>query len=199
MSEAPPPTTLEDAMFAELAELDLTLARHVHAQAMATTDPDALNGLARSYQRVARSLRQTLGLKAKLAADRAKAEAARPAAPPPHLDDATTAEDRIEGRILDLQEYVGRVIAAAHRRDPERQEELLERLDACLDDESEAWDFGLQPLDAHVRTLSARLDLPEEIAVRWRDLPLAPWTVIPDDDDDREIAPDPRHTAHDTG
>ena len=63
-----PPNPVDEAL-AELAGLDLSLARHVHAQALATTDPDQINGLGRTYQRIARSLRQTLALKAKLARD----------------------------------------------------------------------------------------------------------------------------------
>ena len=56
-----------DAALAELAGMDLPLVRHVHAQALATTDPEQINGLGRTYQRIARSLRQTLALQAKLA------------------------------------------------------------------------------------------------------------------------------------
>ena len=62
---------------AERARLDLSLVRHVHAQSLATTDPDQINGLGRTYQRIARSLRQTLALQAKLARE---AQATRDAA-----------------------------------------------------------------------------------------------------------------------
>ncbi|MET0271438.1 MAG: hypothetical protein ABW360_00460, partial [Phenylobacterium sp.] len=69
MSEATPFIDRDEAMLAELAELDLALARKVQACAMAAEDPETVGALARSYQRVARSLRQTLALKAKLKRD----------------------------------------------------------------------------------------------------------------------------------
>lgn len=73
MSEATPDP--DEALLGELAELDMALARHVNGQALATTDPDTLNGLGRTAQRLARSVRQTLALKARLTRERISAEA----------------------------------------------------------------------------------------------------------------------------
>ena len=56
-------------MLAELAELDLSAVRHVHAQLMAASEAGEVADLSRSYQRASRCLRQTLALKAKLAQD----------------------------------------------------------------------------------------------------------------------------------
>jgi hypothetical protein len=67
----------EQAMLAELAEMDLALARKAHAAALAAETSDEIAGLSRAYQRLARSLRQTLALKAKLALDRERHERAR--------------------------------------------------------------------------------------------------------------------------
>ncbi len=74
-------TEQEQASLAELAELDMALARHVHAHALAADDPATIADLARAYQRIARSARQSLALTAKLRRDAARdaLEAAREA------------------------------------------------------------------------------------------------------------------------
>jgi hypothetical protein len=77
MSEADATISREEQMLGELAELDLVLAKHVHAKALAAEDPDEINAFSRSYQRLARSVRQSLIAKAKLARDRETADARR--------------------------------------------------------------------------------------------------------------------------
>lgn len=74
-------TEQEQASLAELAELDMALARHVHAHALAADDPATIADMARAYQRIARSARQSLALTAKLRRDAARdaLEAAREA------------------------------------------------------------------------------------------------------------------------
>src|SRR3954451_21668750 len=80
MSEATSPIDEDEAALAELVAKDLAVVRHVHAQLMAATATDDVNSLGRTYQRVARSLRQSLALKAKLQRERAQdAEGARAA------------------------------------------------------------------------------------------------------------------------
>lgn len=54
-------------MLARLAELDLAAAEKAHAKFMAAEEPDDIDRLGRTYQRLSRSLRQTLALKARLA------------------------------------------------------------------------------------------------------------------------------------
>src|SRR5258708_10809812 len=78
-------TEAEAAGLSELAALDLAMARDFAARARAAEDPATANDLARSYQRMARSYRQTLALKAKLQGDmlRADREAQREAQPHP--------------------------------------------------------------------------------------------------------------------
>jgi hypothetical protein len=170
MSEAPPPIIDEDeAALAEIARMDLSLARHIHAQALATTDPDALNGLGRSYQRLARSLRQTLMAKAKLARERvAAAEAVRK---PPTVYPPTARERLTDARIEDLQDAVARVAAAAHPDAPKRQREALDRLDLELEDWIDDDDFLLERLDTLVVEACSRADLPLDLARAWEDLP----------------------------
>ncbi|WP_369807902.1 hypothetical protein, partial [Phenylobacterium sp. CCH9-H3] len=74
-------TEHEQASLAELAELDMALARHVHAHALAADEPATIAEMARAYQRIARSARQSLALTAKLRRDAARdaLEAAREA------------------------------------------------------------------------------------------------------------------------
>ena len=76
MTEAP---SREEAMLARLAELDLMAAEKAHAKLMAAEEPSEIAELGRTYQRLARSCRQTIALKAKLARERDAA----PKPPPP--------------------------------------------------------------------------------------------------------------------
>lgn len=57
-----------------LAARDLGLALGFADRAEAAEDPEVANGLARSYQRAARSYRQTLALKARLVQDWKRAD-----------------------------------------------------------------------------------------------------------------------------
>lgn len=70
MSEAEAPISREEQILERLAELDLALAERVHAKAMAAEDAGEIERLGRTYQRIARSVRQTLMAKARLARER---------------------------------------------------------------------------------------------------------------------------------
>jgi hypothetical protein len=76
-------TEAEVAGLSELAALDLAMARSFAARAQAAEDADEANGLARSYQRAARSYRH-LALKMRLQRERARL--LREAAAPPPCD-----------------------------------------------------------------------------------------------------------------
>lgn len=96
---------------AEQMELELEVSRRVQAKLLAADETDEINSLGRTWQRVARSLRQTVALKAKLTRDREGAEreaaaAKAPAAPGRaalDIPDLTTAErahlDRAAARV----------------------------------------------------------------------------------------------------
>lgn len=178
MSATPDIADRDLEMLAQLAELDLALAKRVQARAMATEDPDQLSDLSRAYQRVARSLRQTLVLKDKLArnqvSDRLRAEIRRG----PAFRTAAPAERRLE----DLATAVGRVIWA--ERDCETAEEELEedRLFHRLDDRLEALarreGLGQRPLDEDVAELCAELGLNPANVARWRDLDDPDYTTV---------------------
>jgi hypothetical protein len=199
MSEAHPPIDEDEAALAEIARMDLSFARHVHAQAMATTDPEVLNGLGRTYQRVARSLRQTIMAKARLrlAREKAAAEAAR-AAPQPSFD-LDLDGHRIDDRVVALQDAVGRVAAAAFPDSAAEAEAVCERFDLSLDVEVERPDFLTRPLDDQVSAHCERLGLPAELVARWRDLPVAPWAIWTEDDSDEVLGPAPPPLKQDSG
>ncbi|HET6971011.1 MAG TPA: hypothetical protein VFH92_07800 [Phenylobacterium sp.] len=154
-----------EAMLAELAGLDLTLARHVHACAMATDDKTEVVELSRAYQGVARSLRQTLALRAQLKRDRAAAAKADPAPAAP-IDWV-----RVRRRQDQLRAAVCRVIWDETESESEDEATLLDVLQEELRRGQRDPGFGAQPLDAHVLETCAIMNLPLEKAERWRDLP----------------------------
>ena len=100
-------------MLAELAEMDLSAAKHVHAQLLAATEASEVADLSRSYQRASRCLRQTLALKAKLAQDAVVHRLRTTPTPGPDflaMGRALAQEDAQFDRLGELQDAVGRVI-----------------------------------------------------------------------------------------
>lgn len=175
MSEAPSALTPDDALLDELAQLDMALARKVHARAMAAEDTDEINSLAHTYQRLARSLRQTLALKAQLKRQREQAARAASAAPRPRETGP------VRNRKDDVSEAVLRVVW--NEQEPclkpiELTRELEERLDAM----AAAGDFLETPLDDQIARLCAELDLPPGLSANWRDLPS--FLFAEDEDED---------------
>lgn len=154
-------------MLARLAELDLAAVEHVHAQLVAATEPEVVGGLGRTYQRVARSLRQTLALKAKVARERADHRSRAQS-----VGEWNTAvrELRMEQRTLELQDAFGRIAAAAVE-DPAAREDLLDRFDMELDDWIDEDDFLTADLDHQLRRACRRLDVPDELVATWPSLP----------------------------
>lgn len=193
MAEPPPPLDADEATLAELAESDMAVVRHVKALILATTDPDEVNGLGRTYQRVSRCVRQTLALKAKLKREQALS---RPSALRAH----ETSDLELDGlqfdlRIEAIQDAVSRVISAATDHEPERREELYDRFDSEMDDWEMDADFLTEDLDAQVRAACRTLDLPDDLAATWRKLPAPVWTpdpaTDPATDDEAEDEPTP--------
>jgi hypothetical protein len=161
-------TEAEAAGLSELAALDLAMAKDFAARAQAAEDPDTANDLARSYQRMARSYRQSLALKVKLARDIARAERDTP----PPRDEA-----RIHQRVEEVRAAVERVVWTEAERpdwDEDLRDDALENLNQrlnllALDDR-----FGDEPLDAQVAAVCRALDLDPRTARRWRELPDPP-------------------------
>jgi len=160
MSAAP---TLDgdEAMLAELAEMDLSLARKLHAAAMAAEDPADVAGLARAYQKTARSLRQTLALKARI-----KRDLARETRGEPSLEEAA----RVEARARTVRRAITRVIFT--ETEGEAADWLCSLLEERIDLRvRQTAGVDITTLDEMVAEVCEDLNLPAETAERWRELP----------------------------
>ena len=179
-------TEAEAAGLSELAALDLAMARDFAARAQAAEDPAVANDLARSYQRMARSYRQSLALKARLRMETIHADRETPrrpglgaaAAPTPPTAHNIEDDVAIDLRAEELHGAVERVIWAERERAeaPETEaDDLLEqrfaRLDARLDRLVRTPRFAREPLDDQVIALCRDIGLDEAVARRWRELP----------------------------
>jgi len=147
--------------------------------------------LGRTYQRAARSLRQTIALKADLRRRREAAErAVRPIVVAPVTDEEQAEQDEANDRVEELHDPVGRVIAAAYPHDERRQRETWDRFDREADDWAVHDILCFEDLDEHVLEVCRDLGLPEHLARTWRDLPKSdlfhdPYETDEDDDDPR--------------
>ena len=164
MSEAlDSPDTPDTALLEQLAALDFALAMKVRARAMAAGVPDEINGFSRTYQRLARSLRQTLALKAQLLRQRAMAlRDIDPAKSPETLRHKRTARNAVL-----------RVIWNEHERceDPaDLESELDELLDVLANNE----DFLHTPAADLIAHLCEYMDLPSGPSTLWASLPPIP-------------------------
>src|SRR5258706_4005471 len=92
----------DEELLARLAACDLSAAERVHGRLMAAEEAGDIAELGRTYQRVARSLRQTLALKAKLKREREQGARDAPPAKPGGV--------AVARRIRELRTAVTRVI-----------------------------------------------------------------------------------------
>jgi hypothetical protein len=161
--------TEEDAEgLAELARLELSMAKAFAERARTEEDPDTANALGRTAQRFGRCYRQSLALKSRLAREIAAAERAAAEAPRPR-DEA-----RISARVDEVRQAVERVLwTEAERPDwtEARTPEALELLDAHLEVRALDDRFADRDLDAQVADLCRALGLDPDLARRWRELP----------------------------
>ncbi len=170
-------------MLAELAEMDFSAAKHVHAQLLAATGADEVADLSRSYQRLSRCVRQTLALKAKLAQDAVVHRIRTTPTPTPDfiaMGREFIHEEAQFDRLTALQGAVSRLIYA-EVSDAATRADYIEDLDVELDDWLTRPDFTTADLDAQVLRACRTLGLSEDLARRWRDLPEA--TDDPPDQD----------------
>ncbi len=159
--DATPTLDGDDAMLGRLAEMDLALAEKLHACAMAAEAPAEVADLARSYQRVARSLRQSIALRHRIRRDIAQAARGGP---------SPEETARVERRVATVRKAVTRVIFT------ETEGEAADWLCGMLED---SLDLRIRrgpaaaafPLDETVLEICDDLDLDAETAERWRDLP----------------------------
>ena len=156
-------------MLARLAEFDLAAAERVHGRLMAAEESSEIAELGRTYQRVARSLRQTLALRAKL-----KRDAARPR-PRPRSPGRRRAASPWRGGPRGSRDAVTRVIWNEAER-PRTWTSALRRTGAGRDFRREVVDDGFcdEAFDDHVARICLELGLPADAAEGWRDLPDPP-------------------------
>ena len=151
-------------LLGRIAELATSLAEQLHADAMAAAEPEGRARSAAAFHRIARSVRQTVALEARLLRER-RGLRREDAAEVQRRDDA-----RVSARKAQVRAGVVRLIWSEHEKDEaeELEGEVDERLDeqAVLDD-----DFWEAPIEVLVARLAAELGLtPPEPAT----LPAAP-------------------------
>lgn len=167
-----------DALLAETARMDMALARHVHACALATEDTAQVAELARAYQRITRSLRQSLALLQRLKDLRARA--ARLAA---EESRARRNDARIGAHMVQVREGVRRVAWRETETERERFYDLFEWLDERLLVETLPDDFCDTPVDTHVLRICEEMELSPDTSAIWRRLPDVDYDIVfPDED-----------------
>lgn len=185
--------TEEEAQgLAELARHDLAMARSFAARAQAAEDADEANDLARSYQRAARSYRQTLALKVRLKRELAAVAQAQSNIPRPKPGGAAVAR-----RIGELRKALLRLAwDEAERAETETDDAAPDAdavvetfgyweeevggivAEACLKD-----DFCDAPLEDHVAALALDLGFSPDAIARWPNLPDPPKSALNPDAD----------------
>lgn len=167
MSEPTPDR--DEEMLSRLAEFDLAAAERVHGRLMAAEEISEIAELGRTYQRIARSLRQTLALKARLKHDRAAAQAASGPAGPKRPPGGVA----VARRLKDLRSAMRRIVWNEYECADDATA-LEEEVADLVTREMLRDSFCDEDLDDHIARLCLQLDLPPDAAERWRDLPDPP-------------------------
>ena len=140
----------QDRILAELSELGLALARDLQARALAADDAAEASELGLAFHRVARAVRQTLALEARLERDHQRAEREV-------SSDARRAEtDRADRRRAQIKFAVERCVFS--EADGPEAERLLDELDDRLEEGALSDAFaGEDPIDLHIARICADL------------------------------------------
>jgi len=151
-----------EAYFARLAALDMAAAERAHAKFMVAEETKDVTEHGRNYQRMARSLRQTLTLYARFRKDGIAAVAPARAMPawrmPDHLAAQLPADDdddEQQAAIKALDDAVQTRIRAEY--DPSEAEALETEIDEAFDDLLGEDEFLARPLVEQVDAVMARL------------------------------------------
>ena len=216
MSDATPSLTSDEAMLARLAEFDLAAVERAHGRYMTAPDGPEASAAARDYQRMARSLRQSVALKHKIAQDAAKLqrEAAHRAEiheilhPPRPKSEPTRLFPRdipaANARAAEIRDGVQRLIWSEgfEHSDYDTEKELeghfYRTLEDILVEDRLKDDFTTRDLDDQVAELAHAFGLNPDHLPRWRDLPDPDPDVIADllaDDRDDDGTPDWRNNS----
>jgi hypothetical protein len=161
----------DEEMLSRLAACDLSAAERVHSRLMAAEETADIAELGRTYQRIARSLRQTLALKARFKRER---EAADKGARPVKAGGVEVAQ-----RVRAVRAAVARVIW--NEAEGEEAADHEEDLDDKLSVEILMSGFCAEPLDDQVARICLEMELSAEAALRWRELPDPPGSDDPPD------------------
>jgi hypothetical protein len=154
MSTAAEKRERQERILAELSELGLGLARDLQVRALAATDIAEASELGLAFQRVARAVRQTLALEAKLDRDRQRADRE-------DREDARNARAaHAERRKAQVQIAVRRCIRYEHSGYD--AENLIDELDDRLDEDALHDVYaGDSDIDLHIARMCAELGVPE--------------------------------------
>jgi hypothetical protein len=136
----------------ELAEIGMELARALRTQALAAkADPAAAVDLGLSFSRIARAVRQTVALEARLEQDRQAAAAERAER---QARDTREQADKHKARIRDLVERAIDAEASGGAA-----EDLLGDLDERLEDADDLAGFADRPVAEIVQHICRELDI----------------------------------------
>ena len=164
----------QERILAELSELGIALARDLQARALAAEDVATASELGLAFQRVSRSVRQTLALDAKLERDRQRAEREDSA------DTERVQAAHAERRKAQVKIAVKRCVRYEHSGHD--AENLLDELDDRLDEDALHDLFaGEDDIDVHIARLC------EELGVA------APGSEDPGTSSDAASTPAPEH------
>ena len=142
-----------EAILAELADLSLTLARDLHARALAASDEATACDLGLAFHRISRSLRQTLALEARLERE------ARAAEREDRHHQAQETLKRVQAKRREVRNAVSCLIWTEH--EPDEAEQLFETLEALISDDSEDQQAFLEtPLETCIARIREALGLP---------------------------------------
>jgi hypothetical protein len=141
----------------ELAEIGMALARAVRTRALAAKDPAAAVDLGLSFSRIARAVRQTVALEAKLDQDRQAAASERAER---RARDARQQADRHKAKIRGLVER-----AIDSEASGEAAEDLLSDLDERLEDADDLAGFADRPVAEIVQHICRQLDVTPPLAL----------------------------------
>ena len=149
MSAPPDMAERHCLLLGELAELSMSLARRLHEQAMAA---EPAEGLVLAFQRVSRSLRQTLALEAKLEREHRRGA----------LEDARLADETRRARVKARRSQVNAALTRLIWTEGERCEigEHLVDLNRLLEEESFHDGFLDDPVEAVIARIREDLGLP---------------------------------------
>ena len=152
------------AHLAELAELGMALARDLQQQALAADTPDEKAGLAQAFHSIARTVRQSMALEARLARE-ARRETVEAESRATRAEAASVAARKAEVRAR----VRGLVWDEAEASDCAA---LIDDLDDRLSDAEHLPGFTDEEIDAHVQRLRGELGLtPGVPAARRRSKP----------------------------